>query len=563
LSSWIPTNDLQTNGAASLNQQASICRVMAPSAGAKFEVRLVPHDSREEESLHHALDALVRLSGVANDIFNGITDRVREQREHVGAARRRVEDAQRKIDALKGSLRATRVFSPAKFPEVENRGKHNVLLGERRFSEDPGADERFIGSNPARAGEGLDFKAPFSVVKVSPKEAPAASVSNPDDGLGRLPEYLPSVTAMLLFNSSENPYRGYVRAELLLGEIQEDDKKEDAAVKPSPSTKKKLADAPHSVVHGQQLPSFGVLDFGYNPELGSVPTLNLPSSLPGLGNLPSEEAFDSGLVSTIAPSATLSVLPQLPTVPVIGATATAPGAQPPPPPSALAAGPPPPPPPSLLASTSAPPPPPPPPPPQLSSGLAPAPPPPPPPPPPAALAGGEGSPPPPPPPPASVPAAAASPDDARSGMLAAIRNFAGNKSKLKKVKTPERAPPAMAAAVTESDDSGKKKASGGGGQDLMADLKARLNRRRSGIASGGGGDGGGDKKNAAAVPAAKPKLTPVKPPDDGQAEPQGSSNGISVDTPTALSNMQGLHTAISKRRPGADDDGAAEWSDDD
>jgi hypothetical protein len=37
-----------------------------------------------------------------------------------------VEEAQRKIDALRGSQRATRVFSPAKFPEVENRGKHEV-----------------------------------------------------------------------------------------------------------------------------------------------------------------------------------------------------------------------------------------------------------------------------------------------------------------------------------------------------------------------------------------------------------------------------------------------------
>ena len=48
---------------------------VAPSACAKFGVQLVPHDAREEESLHSALDALVRLSDVANTIFNGITDR--------------------------------------------------------------------------------------------------------------------------------------------------------------------------------------------------------------------------------------------------------------------------------------------------------------------------------------------------------------------------------------------------------------------------------------------------------------------------------------------------------
>jgi hypothetical protein len=41
----------------------------APSEGARFEVSLVPHDAREGESLHAALDALVRLSDVANSTF--------------------------------------------------------------------------------------------------------------------------------------------------------------------------------------------------------------------------------------------------------------------------------------------------------------------------------------------------------------------------------------------------------------------------------------------------------------------------------------------------------------
>jgi hypothetical protein len=47
----------------------------APSEGARFEVSLVPHDAREGESLHAALDALVRLSDVANSAFSRITDR--------------------------------------------------------------------------------------------------------------------------------------------------------------------------------------------------------------------------------------------------------------------------------------------------------------------------------------------------------------------------------------------------------------------------------------------------------------------------------------------------------
>ena len=48
---------------------------VTPSTGARFEVKLVPHDTREEETLHAALDALVQLSEVANNTFNRISDR--------------------------------------------------------------------------------------------------------------------------------------------------------------------------------------------------------------------------------------------------------------------------------------------------------------------------------------------------------------------------------------------------------------------------------------------------------------------------------------------------------
>lgn len=162
--------------------------------------------------------------------------------------------------------------------QIEKRGQYELLFGKSRYNAGaPVVEERFMGTNPARAGEGLDFKAPFSVVERAPKELPATSYTNPDDGLGQLPEYMPSVTAMLLFNSTENPYRGYVPTELLLGNAGEEEARRQAAVqKPTPKSGKKLAKAPHSVQHGHQLPSFGVLDFGYNPELGTVPTLNLP-----------------------------------------------------------------------------------------------------------------------------------------------------------------------------------------------------------------------------------------------------------------------------------------------
>ncbi|EKX47044.1 hypothetical protein GUITHDRAFT_162751 [Guillardia theta CCMP2712] len=119
-----------------------------------------------------------------------------------------------------------------------------------------------------------------------------------------------SVNAMLLFNSSENPYRGYMILDNLAGPEDEDDREPSA--KPS---KRPLAEAPASVKHGIELPSFGTVDFGFNPELGMVPNMNLPNVLPGLPNLADE--ICEWQTDSIAPSAIRAALPQLPTVVII------------------------------------------------------------------------------------------------------------------------------------------------------------------------------------------------------------------------------------------------------
>lgn len=151
--------------------------------------------------------------------------------------------------------------------------------------------------------------------------------------------------------------------------------------------------------------------------------------------------------------------------------------------------------------------------------------------------------------------------DARNSLLASIRNFGGNKTKLKKgVQTPERAAPGMAAAVTEAGEASRESASkskgAGGGMDLMADLRARLNRRRSGI-------GGADAQAAKSKTEGSATKTSAQASVDAAA-PSPAREGVSVDTPTALSNMQGLGTAIGKQASMAQEqETAAEWSDDD
>jgi WAS family protein 1 len=119
------------------------------------------------------------------------------------------------------------------------------------------------------------------------------------EGLGRLPEHLPSVSSLLLFNTQENPYKKYVSLDNLIG--REVHKREE-------QVKKGLGEAPKTFTEGDHLPGVGGLEYNYKPVLGAIPEFNLPSALP-LPNI-AELNYSSDLAS-IAPSHSNAELPSV------------------------------------------------------------------------------------------------------------------------------------------------------------------------------------------------------------------------------------------------------------
>ena len=69
-------------------------------------------------------------------------------------------------------------------------------------------------SSPVDAGQGSDFRAPYSLMRTAPSSHKRGQYTA-QEGLGCLPSYIPSVTALLLFNTSDNPYKTYVRSPLI------------------------------------------------------------------------------------------------------------------------------------------------------------------------------------------------------------------------------------------------------------------------------------------------------------------------------------------------------------
>eukprot|EP01113_Clastostelium_recurvatum_P051430 TRINITY_DN99_c0_g1_i1.p1 TRINITY_DN99_c0_g1~~TRINITY_DN99_c0_g1_i1.p1 ORF type:complete len:498 (+),score=156.50 TRINITY_DN99_c0_g1_i1:71-1564(+) len=361
-----------------------------------FEAPVVFHGLRDLEALHQVLDALEGLDHHVNEIFSKISARVSNERSKVDSLSSRISVAQNKVNTLQGTSKATAVFSSAKYPgprtwpeyvpvytDITHKrhvrhthiSRHDVAPTVP-MSPVPGSASgsmaSFSGAPPPSATnipiadtDSLLAETEELSFMERAETGPAAPTLSQDgeEGLGRLPKRIPSVSSLLLFNSRDNPYRVYSGNLDTLAELAES---KNAGLRERTPAKPLLGEAPASVTLGDSLALPGVVELGYKPVMSEVPELNLPTSLPNLSNV-ADIAWSVGLdlpdvqgiapsqalplpnfgeASAAAPSVTTAPLPDLPTsAPPSGG----PPPPPPPPPPAGAPPPPPPPPPGMKA----------------------------------------------------------------------------------------------------------------------------------------------------------------------------------------------------------------------
>lgn len=81
-----------------------------------YEIPLVSSNLRPQEMITQMADTLEFLDQISNEIFARVTSRILESRTRINNIHQRVELAQAKINGLKGSRKATKVFSSSRFP---------------------------------------------------------------------------------------------------------------------------------------------------------------------------------------------------------------------------------------------------------------------------------------------------------------------------------------------------------------------------------------------------------------------------------------------------------------
>ncbi|XP_041349926.1 WASH complex subunit 1-like [Gigantopelta aegis] len=456
-----------------------------------FNVPGIPPDLRREETVNQIADGLDYLSKVADDIFSRINKRVAENKAQLQNINDRVNRANACVDKLKGSKKATKVFACAKYPASTSLEDYqSVFKNTGSLSKVKRPHYRCQSKHPPVDDRVLRDKLQFFNVHLNLKQKNKMG-ANREEGLGGLPRVVPSISSLLLFNTSENPYKKYVMLDPL-GVVT----KTRAAIEEEAG----MAEAPTTIVQREELQKQSAENYFYIPDIGEVPEIAVPDFLPNLLGVADDVSFSADQGPSIAPSVLGSNIPDLPSVipepdiPSGPAASSESGSAPPPPPPP---GPPPPEPPPPPPSAPPPPPPPGPPPPEPSPA------------PPTAA-------------PDDVPATVASPDGGRNSLLESIRAAGGaGKAKLKKAKDRKIE---MKKKKKEEKSGAAASGGGGGGGDLMSDLFSALTMRRKGISGtgkpgGGGGGGSSDKADAGPQGGAgvMDKISAMIPPPPSQS----------------------------------------------
>uniref|UniRef100_K1QHN6 Putative WAS protein family-like protein 4 n=1 Tax=Magallana gigas TaxID=29159 RepID=K1QHN6_MAGGI len=270
-----------------------------------FNIPNVPPDLRREETVHQIADSLSYLDQVANEVFKRISNKLNENRTRLQRVNDRISLAQAKVDKIKGSNKATKVFASAKYPVSEDLEEYGLIFplqSSNGLREIKRPHYRVSSKHKGLDDKSLKEKLQFYNVHLKLKHKNDASQR---DGLGGLPKSIPSISSLLLFNTSENLYKQYTMLDPL-GVV----KKTRTAME----EESEIDAAPTTITTNEGLQGQKVDDISFKPVIVDFPEIAVPDFLPNLPGVADDLSFVLDQEKSIAPSVLGSNIPDLPSV---------------------------------------------------------------------------------------------------------------------------------------------------------------------------------------------------------------------------------------------------------
>lgn len=196
---------------------------MIVEGGGKYNVRLIPQTCSREDAVREIVSALDHLNTISDEIFVTIRTRLASHKRQVEALTKRVTVAAEQVSALKGSQKAIRIVSPAKYPcDVDGSCSSASFFEQLSF---PTLVAKNIPNPPVMGHDteesendksqrqlrfDAQIKHPNDLLSIfhvkEPKLGDLTQLDNVADvGLGRPPPSIKNMDSFFLFNTVDNP----------------------------------------------------------------------------------------------------------------------------------------------------------------------------------------------------------------------------------------------------------------------------------------------------------------------------------------------------------------------
>ena len=97
-----------------------------------YEIAVVNADIEQYETLQDVFYSLERLNTTIDDIFGRVERRITDERSRLDQINNRIANCHAKVNDIRGSKKATTVFSTAKFPAPKRLPAYPTLFSQVR-----------------------------------------------------------------------------------------------------------------------------------------------------------------------------------------------------------------------------------------------------------------------------------------------------------------------------------------------------------------------------------------------------------------------------------------------
>lgn len=266
-----------------------------------YSVPIVPLNLRKEETIVQIAEVVQYLSDVVDDVLTRVNRRVEDNDKKLNDIAARIGAANNKVCLLTGAKKATQVFSSSKYP-ADNINRPYISVFARN------TDPLVITRNSLKCASATPSDAPLETLQFYHVKSKTQENELKTSGLGNPPDDITSFNEIILYNTGKNVYSKYEMSDTLDVSHwrQSAEEKESAA---------DIGAAPLSITFPSTTNKTNAGTFSYTPNLGDVPTIDVPLDLPDLPGIADDLRYTTQIDTAIAPSVTTT--PNIPDLPPI------------------------------------------------------------------------------------------------------------------------------------------------------------------------------------------------------------------------------------------------------